>query len=319
MGSKRVCSFEGCERTVAAFGLCQSHRNQQKRGEPLKPIRARAADGKRPKCKIKGCTRQAKATDPLCPLHREREKSVLKRGLDPETHRGEEPTGLALKDTEICAVEGCEDPYHAQSFCRQHYKSFRKYGDPEAGVRTPSIIRDTGLYLLVEVKGQKESPTCWTKVSLEDRMLVEDRSVNLGSGYARWGEWDSKAKKVRGVTLARRVLGLGRGDPLQADHINGDRLDNRRENLRIVTFAQQMQNKKPWAASGHRNVHSAGVGKGWKVIVKCRKETHYGGTFKEDDMVSAIEAARLLREKLFSHANEERVEGLPLDTHPPTR
>jgi hypothetical protein len=48
-------------------------------------------------------------------------------------------------------------------------------------------------------------------------------------------------------------------------------------------------------------------GKGWTVVVKCNKKTHYGGVFKEDDLESAIEAAKALREQLFTHANEARV------------
>lgn len=42
----------------------------------------------------------------------------------------------------------------------------------------------------------------------------------------------------------RFVLGLDRGDKSVVDHINGDPLDNRRENLRICTYAENRWNQR---------------------------------------------------------------------------
>lgn len=50
--------------------------------------------------------------------------------------------------------------------------------------------------------------------------------------------------KRQPTTLSRDILGLGPGDPRQADHKNHDTLDNRRENLRIVTRRQNSQNTR---------------------------------------------------------------------------
>jgi hypothetical protein len=54
--------------------------------------------------------------------------------------------------------------------------------------------------------------------------------------------------KVRGSTrlLHRHLLGAKKGEVV--DHINGDGFDNRRENLRICTHAENMQNRRM-----HRN------------------------------------------------------------------
>jgi hypothetical protein len=62
------------------------------------------------------------------------------------------------------------------------------------------------------------------------------------SGYAITFSWDSKRKKSVHFRLHRILLGLT--DPkIQVDHINGNRIDNRRENLRIVTNAINSRNK----------------------------------------------------------------------------
>ncbi len=45
------------------------------------------------------------------------------------------------------------------------------------------------------------------------------------------------------IRMHRVILGVGYG--VQVDHINGDGLDNRRENLRVCTVAENARNSKP--------------------------------------------------------------------------
>lgn len=71
--------------------------------------------------------------------------------------------------------------------------------------------------------------------------------------YAQWNESTKsyyafanhavEGKSVR-LIMHRLILGLEHKDNRQGDHINLDTLDNRRDNLRIVTRSQNMQNKK---------------------------------------------------------------------------
>lgn len=61
----------------------------------------------------------------------------------------------------------------------------------------------------------------------------------------------------RPLTLARQILGLAYGDPRWADHKNHDTLDDRRENLRIVTPKQNRENQPSRGGS------SAFVGVTW--------------------------------------------------------
>lgn len=62
----------------------------------------------------------------------------------------------------------------------------------------------------------------------------------------RWGLHTAgyAARKADGTTvyLHREIVGLTPGDGLMADHINRDKLDNRRANLRVVTPAGNAQN-----------------------------------------------------------------------------
>lgn len=60
------------------------------------------------------------------------------------------------------------------------------------------------------------------------------------------------------LTMHRDVMGLGRGDRGMVDHINRVRLDNRRENLRVVDNATNKQN-----GGAHRDSNSRYVGVCW--------------------------------------------------------
>ena len=77
------------------------------------------------------------------------------------------------------------------------------------------------------------------------------------------------------------------------DHINGDKLDNRRSNLRTVTKAQNAWNAKISRrnTSGYKGVkqHSKG---GWQADIMCNGEKKYLGLFpSKDDAIAARSAA----------------------------
>lgn len=72
--------------------------------------------------------------------------------------------------------------------------------------------------------------------------------------------------KINGasVLLHRFVLKAIKGDPI-VDHINGDKLDNRKENLRFITYMQNSQNKQKKEGTSskyigvHKRTHKYGI------------------------------------------------------------
>ena len=87
------------------------------------------------------------------------------------------------------------------------------------------------------------------------------------------------------------------------DHINGNPLDNRRANLRIVAQRENAQNidrQRP----GMRGVSLHKPTGKWHVQVYSGGTRHYGGLFVALD--DAQRAARDLRAKVLTHHNEER-------------
>lgn len=65
-----------------------------------------------------------------------------------------------------------------------------------------------------------------------------------GNDYPARTEWTgSRYIKVK---LHRQLMGLTQGDGKQVDHINRDRFDARRSNLRLVTASEQQRNRRRW-------------------------------------------------------------------------
>jgi len=292
----QICKFTGCSRRVKTRGYCNGHYQQHKAGAELRPLQEkRGSDGRllgTGTCSFLGCENPLSSWG-LCDGHYQQKRA------------GKNLTPLQVI-RHGCSVPRCNLPHEAHGYCRKHYDKWRAHGDPEAKTcRDPLSIEDRGDHLAVPLGG-KNGEGLIALISHSDRESIE------GIRWWATGEKNPKERyaacKIDGlrVLMHRLLLGLAREDPRQGDHINGNRLDNRRENLRIVTFPEQMQNKKPWGKSGHRNCFWEEKKQLWRVIVIKDKKRHYGGRHK--DLNDAIEAARLLREKLFSHANEERAE-----------
>lgn len=87
----------------------------------------------------------------------------------------------------------------------------------------------------------------WARVAPEDLALVEKHRWTLS------GRHDGRVKAIRRerqpdgsyvfILMHREIMGLKPGDPQHVDHRNGDPLDNRRSNLRVVTAAQNAENR----------------------------------------------------------------------------
>lgn len=59
------------------------------------------------------------------------------------------------------------------------------------------------------------------------------------------GLGDIPSKRIKIVRMHREILGLVRGDGKQCDHVDGDGLNNQRENLRVATHTENIRNSKP--------------------------------------------------------------------------
>jgi hypothetical protein len=123
---------------------------------------------------------------------------------------------------------------------------------------------------------------CW--LDGEDVERLEGRSLSLGShGYAQMFD-------VGRVTLVHRwVMGARHRDGKIIDHINGNRLDCRKVNLRIVTASESSSNVKARSRSGYRGVHP--MRSKWQARGKLGGQEFHLGTYSTPE-----EAARVAHE-----------------------
>ena len=98
------------------------------------------------------------------------------------------------------------------------------------------------------------------------------------------------------VLLARQILGLKKWDPREVDHINRNKLDNRRCNLRVVTRNQNRQNVPAQAKSGFRGVYVDRAGR-WYAQVRVGGKLNHLGTFDNEEEAARV-ASDFRREHL---------------------
>lgn len=121
---------------------------------------------------------------------------------------------------------------------------------------------------------------------------------HLGAnGYPMRAYWLPDEGRSARVQMGRHILGLDRGDPRKADHINRDPFDNRRANLRIVNHAQSAQNRHhPPGASAYRGVALNRRADKWQVKITVNGKGYYLGLFDDEH-----EAGQLAKDFYRTH------------------
>lgn len=107
------------------------------------------------------------------------------------------------------------------------------------------------------------------------------------------------------ILMHRIILGVGNGEFV--DHINGDKLDNRRSNLRRCNLVQNAQNRKPLIKSTSKYL---GVSKDktrdkWRAMIVVDNKKLWLGRFdSEEDAANAYNQMAKIHFKEFANLNK---------------
>lgn len=158
---------------------------------------------------------------------------------------------------------------------------------PRAPAGEPSVVeiplrRRDGTVHAVAVVDEVDAPLAAERWCLSAYGYVSRRVGGRKGGVTLW--------------LQREIIGLERGDPLVVDHIDGDPLNNRRANLRVVTRGQNQQNRRGadrGSTSRHRGVSWSADRKKWVAAAKVDGKQRMLGRFdSEEEAARAASAFR---------------------------
>lgn len=139
--------------------------------------------------------------------------------------------------------------------------------------------------------------------------LNRNRWYRSAKGYAARGSRHVPDMAPGTVTIwmHRQILKALPG--LEVDHINGDKLDNRRCNLRLATPSENRHNARGRAnASGCKGVHLIRKTGLWEARITAFGKRHYLGHFRSmEEARDAYNAASLKYQGNYAYAAREAI------------
>lgn len=198
-----------------------------------------------------------------------------------------------------CSLVGCGKPHYGRGFCGAHYKRYKLYGDPTGTKKRlvkPNIVReiDSNTIEMDLTQGYK----CILDMEDYDRIKnlrwAAAKRKNNDAVYAMSTVPPSLGRKT--VRMHRLILNCP--ESKEVDHIGGvhTTLDNRKQNLRIVSSGQNSMNqslKSRVSSTGHKNIYRRKHG--FVVQIRLDGKLHSIGSFKNiGDAISKRDEKLLL-------------------------
>jgi len=175
-----------------------------------------------------------------------------------------------------CSVDGCDSAIYVKGYCRRHYQQCRKYGNVKK-----RVLLDPNE---IVVKNNYAEIVLYNRDSIEiSRTIIDKEYINKIKNH-KWyltaaGYVECKNRKEK-LILHRFIMNASGG--FVVDHINHNKLDNRKCNLRICTHQQN-------SCNSIRKVNNTGkmygVRKhskyGWEAYININKKKKHLGLFKK--------------------------------------
>lgn len=193
-----------------------------------------------------------------------------------------------------CKVEGCNNKHDAKGYCSKHYKQIARHGRIlNRTYREPNeIIVHKDYAELILYKGRDSVEVARTQISLCDIEKVKKFKWTIDKdGYAIT---NNKGKRL---SLHRYLL-----EPkpnIDVDHIDHNRLNNRRENIRLCTRQQNIFNisNRCDNSSGCKGVSWLKSSNKWRAVITISGETKHLGVYT--NLEDAIKARKKAEKKYF--------------------
>lgn len=204
------------------------------------------------------------------------------------------PPYLVEDSNKVCIVDNCNNKPHSKGYCGKHYMQLKRDGYIKDRTRnTPNEIRFRENYaeLIMYDKDLNESIA-----------LIDIEDIPKISKY-KWHKRDNLYVNSHKVGRLHRYL-LKAPANLDVDHINGNRLDNRKCNLRLCTRSQNNMNKSEQSnnTSGHRGVSWSKSNSKWHSRITVNHKTINLGYY--DNILEAIQVRQQAEKQYFGEFNK---------------
>lgn len=140
-------------------------------------------------------------------------------------------------------------------------------------------------------------------VDAEDYDQLMKYNWHVSSGYAKRSE--VRNGKIVVIPMQRQIM--GEPENMLVDHINHDKLDNRRCNLRVATRTQNLRNRAKWIlkTSKYKGVDYYKRIKRWRARIEVNgKNVHIGSYRTQEEAALAYNNAALIHHGEFAGLNE---------------
>ena len=193
---------------------------------------------------------------------------------------------------EKCNIEGCGNKVKAKGMCCKHYAQFKRHGCIlKRTTRDLNEIiehEDCAEMVLYDKNGNEVARTI---IDLEDVDKVKIYKWYMNPvGYV--------GNRGKNIGLLHRFI-VNAPNDMVVDHINHNKLDNRKENLRICTQKQNMRNQsiRKDNKSGYTGVYFVENKNKWVAQIRINGKTKHLGYYNE--MKNAIKARKEAEIKYF--------------------
>lgn len=166
----------------------------------------------------------------------------------------------------------------------------------------------------IPVKG-RNGEALMALVDAEDFPLVSKYKWCVGGKTVKGREWGyayASAKNSRKSLLMHRLI-MNPQDGICVDHINGNRLDNRKANLRLCNRSENMRNRGPNRGRKYKGVYRASKNRFRALICVNHKLMHVGTFSSEEEAAKAYDEAAIKLHGEFVCLNFPDEKNLPTE------
>ena len=197
-----------------------------------------------------------------------------------------------------CKVDGCNGKHHGKGYCSRHYQQFKKYGYITHIGRSEKDLNE-----VIEYDDYAEIILYNKQCEEIARAIIDLDDIEKCKHYKWSYKSDSSyVTSVQHLGYLHRFI-MDAPEDMVIDHANGNKLDNRKSNLRICTAEENAFNNKTYETnkSGYPGIDWHKKAGKWRARIQVQGRQIHLGLFESLD-----EAIQVRRQAEIDYFGEYR-------------